>query len=133
MINIQDLHSIKKKNIERVNQGPTRKTTRIIVGMATCGIAAGADPVYEAIIDEVNKLGLRNVIVVKTGCIGVCRLEPIVEVIKPGEEKVTYVKMSPYKGRRVVASHVLTGAIIDDYTIHIVEGKILNDFTIDNE
>lgn len=133
MINIQDLENIKLKNAEKINQGKNRKTTRIVVGMSTCGIAAGAEPVYDAIVDEVAKLGLRNVTVVKTGCIGVCRLEPIVEVLKPGEEKVTYIKMSPFKGRRVVASHVLAGAVIDDYTIHVIDGKILNDFTIDND
>lgn len=132
MKTIQDLENIKKTTLERVKQGTDRKTTRIVVGMGTCGLAAGAEPVYEAIVDEVNKLGLHNVIVVKTGCIGVCRLEPIVEVIKPGEEKVTYVNMSPYKARRVVASHVLVGALLQDYTIHVVQGKILNDYTIDN-
>jgi (2Fe-2S) ferredoxin len=101
--------------------------------MATCGIAAGADDVYEAIIDEVSKLGLSNVVVAKTGCIGVCRLEPIVEIIRPGEEKVTYVQMSPYKARRVVASHVLVGTVRNEYTMHVIQGKILNDYTLDND
>ncbi|SKA90206.1 NAD(P)-dependent iron-only hydrogenase iron-sulfur protein [Clostridium sp. USBA 49] len=133
MKTVEDIKNIKNAEFERVNQGTNRKTTRIVVGMGTCGLAAGAEPVYEAIVDEVNKLGLNNVIVVKTGCIGVCRLEPIVEVIKPGEEKVTYVNMSPYKARRVVASHVLTGTALKDYTIHVVRGKILNDYTIDND
>ena len=105
---IQNLEEIRKNTFDRVNQGMNRKNTRIVVGMSTCGIAAGAEEVYEAILDEINKLGLTNIIVVKTGCIGVCKLEPIVEVIRPGEEKVTYVKMSPFKGRRVVASHILS-------------------------
>lgn len=131
MITIDQLDEIKKQNLQLVNQGNDRKTTRVVIGMATCGLAAGAEPVYEAIIDEINKLGLSNVTVVKTGCIGVCRLEPIVEIIRPGEEKVTYVKVSPNKARRIVASHVLAGVIIDDYTIHVINGKIINDFTID--
>lgn len=133
MKTIQDLEDIRKNTFDRVNQGINRKSTRIVVGMATCGIAAGADEVYEAIVDEINKLGLSNVIVAKTGCIGVCRLEPIVEIIRPGEEKVTYVKMSPYKARRVVASHVLVGAVRNEYTMHVIKGKILNDYTLDND
>ncbi|MCM8709525.1 (2Fe-2S) ferredoxin domain-containing protein [Clostridium sp. SYSU_GA19001] len=133
MKTIQDIENIKKAAWDRVNQGTNRKTTRIVVGMGTCGLAAGAESVYEAVVDEINKLGLNNIIVVKTGCIGVCRLEPIVEIIRPGEEKVTYVNMSPYKARRVVASHLLVGAVLKDYTIHVVKGKILNDYTIDND
>jgi len=133
MKTVQDLEEIRKNTFNRVNQGTNRKSTRIVVGMATCGIAAGADDVYEAIIDEVSKLGLSNVVVAKTGCIGVCRLEPIVEIIRPGEEKVTYVKMSPYKARRVVASHVLVGTVRNEYTMHVIQGKILNDYTLDND
>jgi NADP-reducing hydrogenase subunit HndB len=133
MKTVQDLEEIRKNTFNRVNQGTNRKSTRIVIGMATCGIAAGADEVYEAIIDEVDKLGLSNVVVAKTGCIGVCRLEPIVEIIRPGEEKVTYVKMSPYKARRVVASHVLVGTVRNEYTMHVIKGKILNDYTLDND
>jgi len=133
MKTIQNLEEIRKNTFDRVNQGINRKNTRIVVGMSTCGIAAGAQEVYEAILDEISKLGLTNIIVVKTGCIGVCKLEPIVEVIRPGEEKVTYVKMSPFKGRRVVASHILTGVIRDEYIMHVVKGKILNDYTLEND
>ena len=133
MKTVQDLEEIRKNTFNRINQGTNRRSTRIVVGMATCGIAAGADEVYDAIVDEVNKLGLSNVIVAKTGCIGVCRLEPIIEIIRPGEEKVTYVKMSPYKARRVVASHVLVGTVRNEYTMHVIRGKILNDYTLDND
>ncbi|MCJ7689711.1 MAG: (2Fe-2S) ferredoxin domain-containing protein [Clostridiaceae bacterium] len=133
MKTVQDLEEIRKNTFNRVNQGTDRKSTRIVVGMATCGIAAGADEVYDAIVDEVNKLGLANVVIAKTGCIGVCRLEPIVEIIRPGEEKVTYVKMSPYKARRVVASHVLVGTVRNEYTMHVIKGKILNDYVLDSD
>ena len=133
MKTVQDLEEIRINNFNRVNQGLNRKSTRIVVGMATCGISAGADEVYDAIVDEVEKLGLSNVVVAKTGCIGVCRLEPIVEIIRPGEEKVTYVQMSPYKARRVVASHVLVGKIRDEYLMHVFKGKIINDYTLDSD
>ncbi len=133
MKTVQDLEEIRKNTFNRVNQGINRKSTRIVVGMATCGISAGADDVFEAIVDEVEKLGLSNVVVAKTGCIGVCRLEPIVEIIRPGEEKVTYVQMSPYKARRVVASHVLVGTVREEYLMHVIKGKIINDYTLDSD
>ena len=72
---------------------------RVLVGMATCGIAAGARPVLTTIVDEVAKRGLQNVMVTQTGCIGICQFEPVVEVVEPGKEKITYVKMTPEKAR----------------------------------
>lgn len=132
MKSIQELNEIRNKTREKVNQGKDRKNPRIVVGMATCGIAAGADSVIDAILDELNKLEIDNVEVVKTGCIGICKLEPVVEVIMPGEEKVTYVKMSATKARRMVREHVKNGEVIGEYTIHLIEGKVLNDYTVLN-
>lgn len=94
---------------------------RVVVGMATCGIAAGARPVMAAFVEELAKRNLANVTVAQTGCIGVCRLEPIVEIIAPGAEKVTYVKMTPEKARRVVAEHIVNGQIVSEYTIGAAE------------
>ncbi len=91
--------------------------TRIVVGMATCGIAAGARPVLTAFTEEVAKRGLANVIVTQTGCIGICQYEPVVEVMAPGKDKVTYVKMSPDKAARIVAEHIVNGNIVNEYTI----------------
>lgn len=76
--------------------------TRVLVGMATCGIAAGARPVLNAFVEEVAKRGLQDIMVTQTGCIGICQYEPVVEVVIPGQEKVTYVKMTPEKAVRVV-------------------------------
>ena len=90
---------------------------RVVVGMATCGIAAGARPVLSAFLEEVSKRGLQHVAVTQTGCIGVCRLEPIAEVYVPGEEKVTYVKMTPEKAVRVVNDHLVNGNVVTEYTI----------------
>lgn len=129
-LTLDDLDKIKQKNLDKVNQEKDRKTTRITVGMGTCGIAAGAAQVYEIIEEEINKLGLKDIVLVKTGCIGACRLEPLVEVIRPGEEKVTYVKVTPSKSRRIVHEHVMNGHLIEEYTIHLIENRILNDFTI---
>ena len=90
---------------------------RVVVGMATCGIAAGARPVMSAFVDEINKRNLSNVTVAQTGCIGVCRLEPIVEVYMPGEEKVTYVKMTADKAKEVVEKHLKGGKVVTEYTV----------------
>ncbi|MCX7883863.1 MAG: (2Fe-2S) ferredoxin domain-containing protein [Caloramator sp.] len=133
MKTIKELEEIRKKTLDVVNQRKDRTTTRIVVGMATCGIAAGARPVLLAIMDEVSKLGLSDVIVAQTGCIGLCRLEPIVEVIKPGEEKVTYIKMTPEKARRIVKEHVVEGKVVDEYVMHVVDGKVLNDYSVQND
>ena len=94
---------------------------RVVVGMATCGIAAGARPVMAAFVEELAKRNLTNVTVAQTGCIGVCRLEPIVEIIAPGAGTVTYVKMTPEKARRVVAEHIVNGQIVSEYTIGAAE------------
>ncbi|SEF66595.1 NADP-reducing hydrogenase subunit HndB [Caloramator fervidus] len=133
MKTLKELEEIRKRTLDRVNQRKDRTTTRIVVGMATCGIAAGARPVLLAIMEEVEKLGLTDIIVAQTGCIGLCKMEPIVEVIKPGEEKVTYVKMDAEKARRVVREHVKDGRVVEEYTLHVVQGKILNDYKVEKE
>lgn len=94
---------------------------RVVVGMATCGIAAGARPVLNALLEEVNKRDLKNVTVSQTGCIGVCRLEPIAEVYVPGEEKVTYVKLKPEMVPKIVADHLVNRQVVTEYTIGAAE------------
>ena len=91
--------------------------TRVVVGMATCGIAAGARPVLSAFVEEVSRRQIKNVMVTQTGCIGMCRFEPIVEVIAPDHDKVTYVEMTPDKVARVVAEHLVNGNPVLEYTI----------------
>lgn len=91
--------------------------TRIVVGMATCGIASGARPVLNTLSDAVQSKGLTNVAVVQTGCIGLCQYEPIIEVLEPGKEKVTYVKMTAEKALEVLEQHVIRGQVIKKYTI----------------
>jgi NADP-reducing hydrogenase subunit HndB len=91
--------------------------TRVVVGMATCGIASGARPVLTALSDAVMEHKLENVAVVQTGCIGLCQYEPIVEVIEQGKEKVTYIKMTPEKAMEVVNRHLIGGHVVTEYTI----------------
>ena len=91
--------------------------TRVVVGMATCGIAAGARPVLAALSEEVAKRGLANVTVAQTGCIGICQYEPVVEVYKAGEDKVTYVHMSEDKVAKVIEQHIKGGKPVAEYTM----------------
>jgi len=132
MKTISQLDEIRKREYERVNQGKDRKYPRITVGMATCGIAAGAKSVMAAILEELKEQGINDVVVAQTECIGTCKLEPLVDVIMPGEEKVTYVKMTAAMARRMVREHIKDGKVIDEYTMHVINGKVLNDYTVQN-
>ena len=91
--------------------------TRIVVGMATCGIAAGARPVLNKFSEEIEKRNLTNVTVTQTGCIGMCQYEPIAEVMVPGKEKVTYVKLTEEKVARIIADHIVNGITVAEYTV----------------
>lgn len=119
MKTIEELMAIrenaKKKMTVREDTGD--EATRIVVGMATCGIAAGARPVLNAFVDEITKRDLKGVTVSQTGCIGMCQYEPIVEVLEPGKEKVTYVKMTAEKAVKVVNDHIVNGNPIVDFTV----------------
>jgi len=117
MKSIAELEEIRKKTLEKIGLRTNREGIRIIVGMATCGIAAGARPVMNAVLEELKKRNVKDATVSMTGCIGVCRLEPIVEVINTDGSKVTYVKMTPEKAARVVAEHIVNGRVCIEYTI----------------
>ena len=91
--------------------------TRIVVGMATCGIAAGARPVLNKFSEEIEKRNLANVQVTQTGCIGMCQYEPIAEVMVPGKEKVTYVKLTEEKVAKIIADHIVNGIPVAEYTV----------------
>ncbi len=119
MKTLAELQAIRDKARAQMNVRNTDEehTTRVIVGMATCGIAAGARPVLNALVDEVAKRHLENVAVTQTGCIGMCQFEPIVEVLEPGKEKVTYGKVTPEKAARIVVDHLVNGQPVTEYTI----------------
>lgn len=121
MKSIAELEAIRKKTLDQINMRTNKDGIRIVVGMATCGIAAGARPVMNAFVEEIGKRQLRDVTVSMTGCIGVCRLEPIVDVFDADGTKVTYVKMTPEKAARVVAEHIVNGRVCRDFTIGAVE------------
>ncbi len=119
MKSLEELKAIRERMQGQVNlrDDDTENNTRIVVGMATCGIAAGARPVINRFAEQVQAKGLKDVTVTQTGCIGMCRFEPIVEVYKPGEEKVTYVHMTPEKADEVLEQHIIRGQVVTDYVI----------------
>ena len=118
MKSLAELQAIKEKMRDKVILREGVNSVRVVVGMATCGIAAGARPVLNALVEGVNKEGLtEKVTVSQTVCIGICQLEPIVEVFEPGKEKITYVKMTPEKAARVIEEHLKNGNVVNEYTI----------------
>ena len=120
MKSLAELKAIRDKARAQVSlREKSDNSIRVLVGMATCGIAAGARPVLTAMVDEVAKRHLENVVVTQTGCIGICQYEPVVEVVTPDGEKTTYVKMTPEKALRVVNDHLVNGNVVTEYTIGV--------------
>ena len=118
MKSLAELQAIKEKMKDKVVLREGSGDVRVVVGMATCGIAAGARPVLNAFVEEVNNLGLSDKVTVsQTGCIGICQFEPVVEVFEAGKEKVTYVRMTAEKAREVAESHLQGGKVLTEYTI----------------
>ena len=118
MKTLEELLAIRNKMQGQVNlRAEDGSAVRVVVGMATCGIAAGARPVLNAFAEGVQEKGLKDVMVTQTGCIGLCQYEPIVEVIEPGKEKVTYIKMTAEKVAEVIEQHLIGGDVVTKYTI----------------
>ena len=118
MKSLAELAAIREKMQNKVVIREGAAATRVVVGMATCGIAAGARPVLNAFVDGVANLGLTDkVTVTQTGCIGICQYEPVVEVFEEGKEKVTYVKLDADKAKTIVEKHLKGGEVVTEYTI----------------
>lgn len=120
MKTLADLNAIKERMRAQINNREgvdENKDIRVVVGMATCGIAAGARPVLNAFLEEVSKRNLTNVKVTQAGCLGMCKLEPMVEVFVPGKEKVTYVKLTADAAKQIVAEHIVNGNPVLKYVI----------------
>jgi NADP-reducing hydrogenase subunit HndB len=117
MKSISEFEEIRKRILEEMQLSKSDDKKRVVVGMATCGIAAGARTVMKAFVEELRKRNIKDVTVSMTGCIGVCRLEPIVEVYGPDARKVTYVKMTPEKAARVVAENLVNGRVCLDLVV----------------
>ena len=117
MKSLEELRVIKEQMRTKIGiRNDADAKVRIVVGMATCGIAAGARPVLTAISEELNKRGIADVAVSQTGCIGICQYEPVVEIFN-GDDKVTYVKMTADRAKEVIEKHIKGGNVVTEYTI----------------
>ena len=117
MKSLAELQAIKEKMQNKVALREGSGEMRVVVGMVTCGIAAGARPVLSTFVEEVAAADLTGKVTVsQTGCIGICQFEPVVEIFEADKEKVTYVKMTPEKAKRVVEEHIKGGKVVAEYT-----------------
>ena len=118
MKTLAELQAIRDKMHDKVALRSDSGEKRVVVGMATCGIAAGARPVLNAFVEGVNAAGLAgSITVTQTGCIGICQYEPVVEITCPGQEKVTYVKVTPEMVARIVSDHLVNGNPVTEFTV----------------
>ena len=124
MKSLEELKALKSKIQSNVSlRQDDKDAIKVVVGMATCGIAAGARPVLTTLTKEIQEKKLEHVVVSQVGCVGLCEYEPIVEVFEPGKEKVTYAKIDAEKAKIIIDSHIIGGKIVNDYTIGAVSAK----------
>jgi NADP-reducing hydrogenase subunit HndB len=113
---LDDLRKI-KENAKQATNARHENGTQVIVGMGTCGIAAGARTVMTAILEEISRRGIQNVSVMQTGCIGMCQKEPLVDIVRPGEPRVTYGNVKPDDVPRIISDHLVNGRIVGDLVV----------------
>lgn len=119
---LEDLRKIKAES-QKQNEARKNNDTQVIIGMGTCGIAAGAREVMKAVLDELAKRNLSNVSVLQTGCIGMCQKEPLLDIVRPGEARVTYGPVSPTDVPRIIAEHLVNGVIVEDLVVAKIPNK----------
>jgi NADP-reducing hydrogenase subunit HndB len=118
---LEDLKRIREQAQAQIRLRTQESSTKIIVGMGTCGIAAGARETLMAILDELAKRNIQDVVVTQTGCVGLCEYEPLVNVVKPGQPKITYMKVTPERARQIIASHIVNDQIINEWVLSTEE------------
>jgi len=119
---LEDLRKIKAASQEKT-EARKNNDTQIIIGMGTCGIAAGARAVMTAVLEELAKRNLTNVAVLQTGCIGMCQKEPLLDVVRPGEDRVTYGPVKPSDVPRIIADHLVNGVVVEDLVVAKIPNK----------
>ena len=122
MKSLEELMALREAaKLNMTTRDGSTEATRIVVGMATCGIAAGARPVMNKFVEEITKRNIQHVTVAQTGCIGMCQYEPIAEVLVPGKEKVTYVQLTEEKVAKIIVDHIVNGKPVAEYTIGAIK------------
>ena len=124
-MSIKSLEDLRKIKAESQLQTKARKSndTQVIIGMGTCGIAAGAREVMTAVLEELAKRNLNNVSVLQTGCIGMCQKEPLMDIVRPGKDRVTYGPVYPSDVPRIIAEHLVNGNIVEDLVVAKIPNK----------
>ncbi|MDD3802790.1 MAG: (2Fe-2S) ferredoxin domain-containing protein [bacterium] len=114
---LEDLKKIREKMEKSTNLREGKGRIKAVVGMGTCGIAAGARDVLSALMDEISKRNLSDIVVTQSGCRGLCDVEPIIDVYEEGKQMVTYGNLTPEKTRRIVAEHFVNGSTVTELVI----------------
>ena len=123
-MSLEDLRKLRENTQQQIKTRDMEgKQIQIIVGMGTCGIAAGAREVMKAVLDELAKRKINNVSVLQTGCIGMCQKEPLLDIVRPGEDRVTYGPVKPTDVPRIIADHLVNGIIVDDLVVAKLPNK----------
>ena len=122
MKSLEDLKKMREEALKRVEMRDSEKDYRVVVGMATCGIAAGARPVLNKLVEETADKGY-NCTITQTGCIGMCVYEPIVEVYGKDGDHTTYVLVDPDKATRILEEHIGNGQVVEELTVNAVRNK----------
>ena len=121
MKSLAELKKIREEAASRINLRDKKDGFRIVVGMATCGITAGAIPVLAAFVDQVAAKNLNNVTVTQVGCLGECALEPVVEVFDAQGNRTTYAKVSVADVEVILDKHVIGGNVVTEKTLDVIK------------
>ncbi len=116
---LDDLKKIREAALEKRKISETSGASQVIIGMGTCGIAAGARDTMKSVLEYIEANNLENVVVTQTGCIGLCEQEPIMQVVLAGQEKVTYGKVNAEVAKQIMKEHVREGRVVSDHVIAI--------------
>jgi NADP-reducing hydrogenase subunit HndB len=114
---LDDLKKVREEALQKKKIQTESGKARVIVGMGTCGIAAGARDAMKAILDTIEKDSIQDVVITQTGCIGMCEKEPIVQVEIGDQPKVTYGKVTPEVARNIIKDHVVGGKVVSNHVI----------------
>ena len=120
--NLEELKKLREKSIA-VTAARKEGKFRVIIGLGTCGIAAGGRKIMEVAMEEISKRGLKDVSVETTGCIGMCQKEPLLDIVRPGEDRVTYGPVSPTDVPRIIADHLVNGQVVEDLVVAKIPAK----------
>lgn len=115
--NLDDLKRIREEALEKRKVKTAAGQIEVIVGMGTCGIAAGARDTMKAILEDIQSNNRVGIVVKQTGCIGLCEKEPIVQVAIGDQAKVTYGKVSPEVARQILKDHVADGKVVQNHIV----------------